>query len=102
MTPARYLARHQADLVRFLQRLVRVRTVNPPGENYGDITLLLADSLRGLGLQVRRLPISQTLQRKTQPDQLDHPRHNVIGFWDVGARKTVHFNAHFDVVPVSG
>jgi succinyl-diaminopimelate desuccinylase len=102
MTPTRYLARHQADLVRFLQRLVRLRTVNPPGENYGDITLLLADTLRGLGLRVRRVPIPRAHQRKTQPDQLDHPRYNVIGFWDAGARKTVHFNAHFDVVPVSG
>ncbi len=101
MTPARYLARHQADLVRFLQQLVRLRTVNPPGENYGAITTLLADTLRGLGLQVRRVPIPRALQRKTQPDLLGYPRYNVIGFWDAGAKKTVHFNAHYDVVPVS-
>jgi succinyl-diaminopimelate desuccinylase len=102
MTPARYLQQHQADVVRFLQRLVRLRTVNPPGENYGEITTLLAETLRGLGLQVRRIPIPQALQRKTQPDLLDYPRYNVIGYWDTGAKKTVHFNAHYDVVPVSG
>jgi succinyl-diaminopimelate desuccinylase len=102
MTPARYLARHQTDLVRFLQQLVRLRTVNPPGENYGEITALLADTLRDLGLKVRRVPIPRALQRKTQPDLLDYPRFNVIGFWDTGAKKTVHFNAHYDVVPVSG
>lgn len=102
MTPARYLAAHQADLVRFLQQLVRLPTVNPPGENYGAITTLLADTLRGLGLQVRRVPISRALQRRTQPELLDYPRHNVIAFWDTGAKKTVHFNAHYDVVPVSG
>lgn len=102
MTPTHYLDRHQADLVRFLQKLVRIRTVNPPGENYGEITTLLADALRGLGLQVRRVAIPRQLQKKTQPDQLEYPRYNVIGFWDVGAKKTVHFNAHYDVVPVSG
>ncbi len=102
MTPARYLARHQAELVRFLQQLVRLRTVNPPGENYGDITRLLADTLAGIGMKVRRVPVSRALQQRLQPDQLDYPRYNVIGFWDAGAKKTLHFNAHFDVVPVSG
>ncbi|MDQ5977579.1 MAG: succinyl-diaminopimelate desuccinylase [Verrucomicrobiota bacterium] len=102
MTPARYLVRHQAELVRFLQQLVRLRTVNPPGENYGDITRLLADTLSDLGLKVRRVPVSRALQKRVQPDQLAYPRYNVIGFWDAGAKQTLHFNAHFDVVPVSG
>jgi succinyl-diaminopimelate desuccinylase len=102
MTPAQYLLRHQAALVAFLQRLIRLRTVNPPGENYGEITALLAETLRELGLQVRRVAIPRALQKKTQPDQLDHPRYNVIAFWDAGAKKTVHFNAHYDVVPYSG
>src|SRR5258708_6151513 len=102
MSPARYLDRHQADLVAFLQKLIRLRTVNPPGENYGEITSLLAATLRGLGLQVRRLPVPRALQKKTQPELLAYPRYNVIGFWDTGAKKTIHFNAHYDVVPVSG
>ena len=102
MSPARYLDRHQADLVAFLQKLVRLRTVNPPGENYREITTLLADTLRGLGMQVRRVPVPRALQKKTQPQLLAYPRHNVIGFWDTGAKKTLHFNAHYDVVPVSG
>jgi succinyl-diaminopimelate desuccinylase len=102
MTPARYLTRHQAELVRFLQQLVRLRTVNPPGENYGEITALLAATLRELGLKVRRVRVPRSTQRRTQPELLDHPRYNVIGFWDAGARQTLHFNAHFDVVPVSG
>jgi succinyl-diaminopimelate desuccinylase len=102
MSPDRYLDRHQADLTGFLQKLIRLHTVNPPGENYGEITTLLADTLAGLGLEVRRIPIPRALQKKTQPELLDYPRYNVIGFWDTGAKKTVHFNAHYDVVPVSG
>lgn len=102
MTPARYLDRHQADLVAFLQKLIRLRTVNPPGENYGEITAFLAATLRGLGLRVRRLPIPRAVQQKTQPGLLGYPRYNVVGFWDAGAKRTLHFNAHYDVVPVSG
>jgi succinyl-diaminopimelate desuccinylase len=102
MTPAEYLLRHQSDLVSYLQRLIRIRTVNPPGENYGEITALLTETMRELGLQVRGVAIPRRLQKKTQPAQLDHPRYNVIAFWDAGAQKTVHFNAHYDVVPVSG
>ncbi len=102
MKPAAYLSHHEADLVAFLQKLIRLRTVNPPGENYGPITALLATTLRGLGLQVRRIPITRAWQKRTQPDLLDYPRYNVIGFWDAGANKTLHFNAHYDVVPVSG
>ncbi|MEI6107338.1 MAG: M20 family metallopeptidase [Opitutae bacterium] len=102
VSPAQYLDRHAADLTAFLQKIVRLRTVNPPGENYGAMTTLLAATLRGLGLQVRRVPIPRALQRKTLPDLLDYPRYNVLGFWDAGAKKTLHFNAHYDVVPVSG
>jgi len=102
MSPDHYLNDHQDDLVAFLQKLIRLRTVNQPGEIYGEITTLLADTLRALGLQVRRVAISRALQKKTQPDLLDYPRYNVIARWDVGAKKTLHFNAHYDVVPVSG
>ena len=102
MSPACYLDRHAADLVAFLQKIVRLRTVNPPGENYGEMTALLAATLRGIGLEVRRVRIPRALQKKTLPDLLDYPRYNVIGFWNTGAKKTLHFNAHYDVVPVSG
>lgn len=102
MTPAAYLDRHAPELVALLQRLIRLRTVNPPGENYGEFTALLVRELRALGLRVRREAIPAALQRRTQPDQLDFPRYNVIASWDAGAKKTVHLNAHYDVVPVSG
>ena len=102
MTPARYLVRHQADLVRFLQQIVRLDTVNPPGHNYGEITALLVTTLRDIGLEARRVTVPRSIQKKTQPELLDYPRYNVLAKWDTGAKKTVHFNAHFDVVPVSG
>lgn len=102
LTPALYLERHVDGLTGFLQKLIRLRTVNPPGENYGEITLLLAEALRAAGLKTRRIRVPRALQKKILPALPDYPRYNVIGFWDTGAKKTVHFNAHYDVVPVSG
>ena len=103
MTPFQYLDRHSAELVAVLQRLVRIPTVNPPGENYGLITALLVRELSAAGLKARRLPIPQATARRCLPPELRiHPRYNVLGYRDAGAAKTLHFNAHFDVVPTSG
>ncbi len=99
MTPAEYLDRHEPSLVALLQKLIRVSTVNPPGENYSLITAMLTAELRRLDLAVRRLPVPPRQQKEHLPV---HPRYNVLGWWDAGAKKTVHFNAHYDVVPVSG
>lgn len=104
MSPAVYLDRHASDLTALLHRLVCIPTVNPPGENYEAITALLTRELRALGLTTTRYAIPRALQRRHLPtDQQAFPRYNVLGKLAVpGARKTLHFNAHYDVVPVSG
>ena len=104
MTPAAYLDRHASDLTALLQRLVRTSTVNPPGENYDTITTLLANELTQVGLRTRRYTVPPALVRKALPPaQHGFPRYNVLGKLAVrGAKKTIHFNAHYDVVPVSG
>jgi succinyl-diaminopimelate desuccinylase len=103
MTPFQYLDRHSADLIALLQRLVRLPTVNPPGDHYEAITALLTRELRGAGLQARRIPIPRSAGRNAPaPDWRAHPRFNVIGFRATGAPKTLHFNAHYDVVPAGG
>ena len=87
-----------------LKRLVGFPTVNPPGQDYGAITQYLTEELTRVGLSARRLTIPQKLLRQSlPPSQHGYPRYNVIGKLAVpGAKKTVHFNAHYDVVPVSG
>ena len=87
-----------------LRRLVRIPTVNPPGENYGAITDYLTRELARVGLSARRFTIPRSLLRKSLPaEQRAYPRYNVLGRLRVpGAAKTIHFNAHYDVVPVSG
>jgi succinyl-diaminopimelate desuccinylase len=55
-------------------------------------------------LSVRRYAIPASLLKKTlPPEQHAYPRFNVLGKLAVPrAKKTLHFNAHYDVVPVSG
>lgn len=102
MTPAQFLEEHQGELVGLLQRLIRIPTVNPPGDNYTVLTALLAREMSAAGLTVRRLPVPASTQRRHQPHQLAYPRVNLLGYFHAGAKKTVHLNAHYDVVPVSG
>ncbi|MFI5355756.1 MAG: M20 family metallopeptidase [Opitutales bacterium] len=103
-SPASYIDHHAADLLGRLQQMVGIATVNPPGADYGSITSYLVHELASLGLQTRRLPISPALLRKVlPPEQHEYPRYNVLGKLSArGAKKTLHFNAHYDVVPVSG
>ena len=103
MTPFQYLDHHRADLVTLLQKLVRIPTVNPPGENYAVITALLTRELAAAGLQARRLAVAGAAVKKCLRGELRaYPRYNVLGFRDAGAAKTIHFNAHYDVVPAGG
>jgi succinyl-diaminopimelate desuccinylase len=103
-TPAAYLDAHADELAALLRRLVRIPTVNPPGVDYGAITALLVRELRAAGLSAHRFPIPPALLRRSLPPaQYGYPRYNVLGRLDVpGAKKTIHFNAHYDVVPVAG
>ncbi len=65
---------------------------------------MLVGELKDLGLNARRFPIAKALLKKSlPPDQHVNPRFNVLGKLPArGAKKTVHINAHYDVVPVSG
>ena len=104
VTTSAYIDLHSADLLSRLQRLVGISTVNPPGENYDAITAELTRDLTAVGLRARRFTIPRALLRQTLPPaQHAFPRYNVLGkLATLGAKKTLHFNAHYDVVPVSG
>lgn len=104
VTPAEFIERHPDELLGRLQQLVGVSTINPPGENYAAITAWLRDELEAAGLQAKRYAIPAAILKRSLPPELRaFPRYNVLGRLPVrGAKKTLHFNAHYDVVPVSG
>ncbi len=84
-----------------LRRLVAIPTVNPPGERYGEMVDCLEKSCAGLGMETRvhQVPAKTAEAAGIAPG---YPRYNLIARWDVGAARTVHFNAHYDVVPAAG
>jgi succinyl-diaminopimelate desuccinylase len=104
VTPSAYIDTHASDLLGRLQQLVGFATVNPPGDHYNSVTAWLIHELAGLGLATKRYAIPRKLLKKYLPRaQQAYPRFNVLGKLAApGAKKTVHFNAHYDVVPVSG
>ena len=81
------------EIVDFASRLVRIPTVNPPGEHYESCAEVIADQLRTHGAHVQLLPAIGRFEHTTE-----HPRINVVGRID-GAGPAVHLNGHFDVVP---
>lgn len=97
-----YIKDNQPALCALLQSLVRIPTVNPPGDNYAEIVGLLEAKCQELGMQTQVVPVPTDYANEFISNADSHPRLNLIARWDVGAEKTVHFNGHFDVVPVAG
>jgi succinyl-diaminopimelate desuccinylase len=80
------------DCVAFLAELVRIPTVNPPGERYADAARLIGDRLAALGYAVREV--------RPRAPRDGPPRVNVVGrLAGAAPRPTLHFNGHLDVVP---
>ena len=83
------------EIVDFAARLIRIPTVNPPGEEYEACANAIGDQLRAHGQDVQLLP---AIGRKEHTPQ--HPRINVIGSQAGSANgPAIHLNGHFDVVP---
>lgn len=82
------------DLIALTQDLVRIPTINPPGEAYLEICELVAARLKRVGFQVEMVRAEET-----PGDSTRYPRWNVIARREGGGRgETVHFNSHHDVV----
>jgi succinyl-diaminopimelate desuccinylase len=83
------------ELVELTQALVRVPTVNPPGDAYRPCAELMGERLRRRGFEVRFVRAAGT------PGDSDrYPRVNVVARRESGVPgPCVHFNGHIDVVP---
>ena len=102
MSVREYIKNNQTALCNLLQELVRIPTINPPGENYAEMIELLDEKCKTLGMKTKIVQVPKRTAEQIISNAADYPRFNLIARWDVGAEKTVHFNAHYDVVPVAG
>jgi succinyl-diaminopimelate desuccinylase len=83
------------ELVDFAAELIRIPTVNPPGENYRECAEFLGARLGAWGMDVEYVEAEGRAEHTAS-----HPRVNVIGrLAGAKARPCLHLNGHIDVVP---
>lgn len=84
------------EMVDFTRDMLRIPTVNPPGDAYVECAELIGRRLEKFGFAVD-YPIAVGRPEHTP----SHPRMNVVGLKQgKSMRPLVHMNGHFDVVPV--
>jgi succinyl-diaminopimelate desuccinylase len=90
------IAGKRDDLIALTQDLIRIPTLNPPGENYRDICDYLDRRLSKSGFTTELIRA-----HGTPGDSEKYPRWNIVARRD-GKKpgECVHFNSHTDVVEV--
>ena len=84
------------EIIRFTQEIVKIPTVNPPGDHYPKCAELIGKQLEELGLEVELIEVPESILEKFN---LEGRRINVIGTLKGTSRRPVlHFNGHYDVV----
>src|SRR5581483_5983091 len=89
------------EAIAFLQGLIRIPTVNPPGHGYPECAQYIGERLHTLGYTVEYCELTPAEVAELAPYGGDLPRTNVIGRLP-GTRSApvLHFNGHIDVVPI--
>jgi len=85
------------EIVQYTRDLVRIPTVNPPGEEYGACSQFIGRDLEARGFDVEYIAAEGRPEHTSR-----HPRINVVGTRRGGGGRVVHLNGHFDVVPAGG
>src|SRR5260370_37553644 len=83
------------EIVEFTRDLIRMPTVNPPGDGYSECAELIGRRLAACGFDIQYFAAEGLPEHTAQ-----HPRINVVGHRRGATdRPLVHLNGHFDVVP---
>jgi succinyl-diaminopimelate desuccinylase len=82
------------EIVQYTAELVKIPTVNPPGEAYDACARFLGDDLARRAYEVEYIAAEGRAEHTAR-----HPRINVVGTRRGGAGPVVHLNGHIDVVP---
>ena len=82
------------EIVGFTADLVKIPTINPPGEEYDACAHFLGDDLARRSFEVEYIAAEGRAEHTAR-----HPRINVVGTRRGGPGPVVHLNGHIDVVP---
>lgn len=93
---AKLIEIRRESLIELTQDLIKIPTLNPPGENYLEICEYLNKRLSKVGFE------TQMIRAKGAPGDSDkYPRWNIIGRKEgKNSGECIHFNSHTDVVEV--
>jgi succinyl-diaminopimelate desuccinylase len=86
--------RAAGEIVQYAVDLVRLPTVNPPGDAYDACAHFMGDDMKRRGFDVEYIAADGLAEHTTR-----FPRVNVVGSRRGGSGPVVHLNGHFDVVP---
>ena len=87
-------------LLHVLSELVRIPTVVPPGEHYGEIVESLIPVLADMGFTAERIEMPEELfNARQQTGDLHGERANLLATKEYRAAESVDIYTHLDVVP---
>ena len=93
------IGRTEREIVEKTGEFVSIPTPVPPGDNYKEAADWLSTFLEECGADVRILRAPHDLT-KTVEAELNGPRLNVVGEYDLGKGPSIIIAGHYDVVPV--
>ncbi|OGF49618.1 MAG: hypothetical protein A2044_04465 [Candidatus Firestonebacteria bacterium GWA2_43_8] len=89
-------------LVALLGKLVEIPTLSEPGLNYEKLVKVLEKECKSIGLKTKIIKVTDKKFINTLKAEFrKYPRYILMAYWNTGAKKTLHFNGHYDVVPAS-
>ncbi|THE11091.1 ArgE/DapE family deacylase [Bacillus timonensis] len=90
------------EIVQTLQDMVRIPTINPPGEKYGVFKDYFENHLDKLGYETEILEVPEEKLSELAPLGCGLPRYNIVGRLSGTSKngKCICLNGHYDVVPV--
>ncbi|GCE16864.1 ArgE/DapE family deacylase [Dictyobacter kobayashii] len=89
------------EAIDFLQGMLRIPSINPPGVAYPECASYIGERLAALGYQVEYITLSAAENAELAPYGEGLPRTNVLGrLPGPQSSPVIHFNGHMDVVPV--
>jgi succinyl-diaminopimelate desuccinylase len=96
-----YIDTLRDEIIDFAKELIKVPTVNPPGENYENCAKLIEKKLNEIGLSTNIIEVPKEKLPELAPHAKGLSRPNVLAELRGSKDKLIlHLNGHYDVVPV--
>lgn len=93
-----YIDDLKGEIVEFTGNLIRIPTLNPPGENYEACIRFLGETLSKMGIDWKEVRVPEERLHDLAPKGEGLPRPSIVGRFGEGERE-LHFHGHYDVVP---